>query len=65
MIDTIVEDVINDLLSRSKRGITKYGVTLDRDDLTVLEWHQHHYEELLDAALYTKRIIEELKKQQE
>lgn len=58
--DSIVKSVRKDLKSRSKLGIEKYGVTLDRRDLSILEWHQHHYEELLDAALYTKKIITEL-----
>jgi len=60
--DSIVKSVRKDLKQRSKVGIKKYNTTLDREDLTLLEWHQHHYEELLDAALYTKRIIKQLKK---
>lgn len=59
--DLIVDEVRKDLLKRSKTGIKKYNTTLDRTDLSLLDWHQHHYEELLDAALYTKRIIKELK----
>ena len=61
--DKIVLSVIEDLNERSKVGIKKYRTTLDRQDLTLLQWHQHQYEELLDAALYTKRIINELSKQ--
>ncbi len=60
-VDSIVEEVRKDLKQRSKLGIKKYDTTLDREDLSLLEWHQHHYEELLDAALYTKRIIKDLK----
>lgn len=59
--DSIVDEVRKDLLERSETGIKKYNTTLDRTDLSLLDWHQHHYEELLDAALYTKRIIKELK----
>lgn len=59
--DSIVDEVREDLLNRSETGIKKYNTTLDRSDLSLLDWHQHHYEELLDAALYTKRIIKELK----
>ncbi len=61
--DRIVGEVRKDLLNRSETGIKKYNTTLDRTDLSLLDWHQHHYEELLDAALYTKRIIKELKNQ--
>jgi hypothetical protein len=59
--DNIVKEVREDLLRRSKAGIKKYGVTLDRDDLSLLEWHQHAYEEQLDNILYTKKIITMLK----
>lgn len=60
MKDKIVESVREDLLSRSKRGIEKYGVTLDRDDLTLLEWLNEAYEETLDKALYLKRAIKKI-----
>lgn len=55
--DTIVAEVINDLNTRSEIGIKKYGVTLDREDLTEKDWIQHAYEEALDLALYLKRIM--------
>ena len=58
--DKIVQSVMNDLNERSKIGIKKYGTTLDRDDLSKADWAQHLYEELLDAALYTKKLINEL-----
>jgi hypothetical protein len=40
------------LLDRSLVGLQKYGVTTERDDLTLNEWLQHLLEELLDAANY-------------
>jgi len=55
--DKIVEQVIEDLKSRSEIGIKKYGVTLDRDDLSLKEWLQHAYEECLDQANYLKKAI--------
>lgn len=58
--DTIVEAVRQELLDRSKRGQTKYGTTMDRVDLDVSEWSQHLYEELLDAALYVKRLMSDI-----
>lgn len=60
MKDKIVEAVCKDLQDRSERGINKYGTTLDRNDLSLIDWLNHQYEELLDAALYTKRAIKEL-----
>lgn len=62
MKDKIVQEVRNDLLKRSERGIQKYGITLDREDLPLIEWLKHQYEELLDAALYCKKTINELEK---
>jgi hypothetical protein len=62
MIDSIVEAVRADLLRHSELGITKYGVTLDRTDLSLRDWLQHAYEETLDQANYLKRAIVELEK---
>lgn len=59
-VDTVVEAVREDLLKRSQVGIKKYGVTLDRTDLTLKDWLQHAYEECLDQANYLKRAILEL-----
>jgi len=56
MIDKIVEKVIGLFRSRSKRGIEKYGTTLEDNDLTHLEWLQHLQEELMDATLYIEKI---------
>lgn len=58
--DSIVEAVRADLLQRSQVGIAKYGVTLDRTDLSLKDWLQHAYEETLDQANYLKRAIREL-----
>lgn len=55
--DPVVAEVKDDLTSRSEVGVRKYGVTLDRGDLTRREWLQHAYEEALDLACYLKRLI--------
>lgn len=57
--DGVVESVITSFRNRSAVGLKKYGTTLDRNDLSRLEWLQHLQEELMDAVLY----IEKLKKQ--
>lgn len=56
MVDSIVERVVSLFRSRSKRGIQKYGVTLESNELTNTEWLQHLQEELMDAALYVEKI---------
>jgi len=53
MIDKITEAVIEDLKSRSKRGIKKYNTTLDQNNKD--DYMNHLYEELLDAAQYAKK----------
>jgi hypothetical protein len=60
MKDTIVESVIEQFKQRSEVGINKYGVTLDRDDLTMLEWLKHLQEELMDATLYIEKLKSKL-----
>ena len=62
MRDSIVESVINKFKSRSDVGIKKYGVTLDREDLTPLEWATHMQEELMDGILYLERWRQEQEK---
>lgn len=56
-IDSIVESVINKYKQRSSVGIKKYGVTMDRDDLTDVEWLTHAQEEALDLSLYLEKMI--------
>jgi len=56
MKDTIVESVINQFKERSSVGIEKYGVTLDRTDLTRLEWINHAQQEAMDMILYLEKL---------
>lgn len=57
--DANVEAVRQALLDRSLHGLKKYGVTTEREDLTLLQWLQHLQEELMDATVY----IEAFKRQ--
>jgi hypothetical protein len=61
--DTIVESVIEQFKQRSEVGIKKYNTTLDRTDLSTLEWMIHFREELQDGLLYLEKIIQDTKKQ--
>lgn len=54
--DSIVDGVIDKLISRAVVGNKKYGVTLDRNDLSLSEWLTHLQEELMDAVNYIERI---------
>ena len=42
-------------------GKNKYGQTLDRTDLSVLDYLQHAKEEAMDMALYLEKTIQMLK----
>jgi hypothetical protein len=54
--DSIVASVIEKFKSRSEVGIAKYGTTLDRTDLGILDWIQHAQEELMDGILYLEKL---------
>jgi len=56
-----IEDrVCEKIQERSKVGEAKYGVTMERGDLSTIEWLQHLQEELMDAAVYVERLMQEL-----
>ena len=55
--DSIVESVINKYKKRSQIGINKYGTTMDREDLSVLDWLRHAQEEAQDLTLYLEKLI--------
>jgi len=59
MIDTIVDSVRFKFKRRSEVGIEKYGTTLDRNDLDMVQWLTHLQEELMDATLYVEKLIRE------
>jgi hypothetical protein len=56
MKDTIVESVIEQFKQRSEVGIKKYNTTLDRTDLSRLQWLQHAQEEAMDLILYLEKL---------
>jgi hypothetical protein len=56
MTDAITEAVVAQLRTRAEKGKSKYGTTMERDDLTFIEWIQHLQEELMDAVVYIEKI---------
>ena len=46
------DDLIAIIRQRAEAGLKKYGVTLDRKDLTAAQWLRHLLEELCDGAGY-------------
>lgn len=57
--------VCEDIAKRQALGLSKYGISVENNPLLLKAWLQHQYEELLDAAVYCKRAIEQLEKQHE
>jgi hypothetical protein len=55
--DSIVESVIKKYKERSQVGINKYGTTMDREDLSTLDWLRHAQEEAQDLTLYLEKLI--------
>ena len=54
--DSVVDSVVNKFRTRSAVGLQKYGTTLDREDLTLVQWLDHAQEEHMDAILYLEKI---------
>lgn len=52
--------VCEEITLRQQKGINKYGTTVADNNLSLREWLQHQYEELLDAAVYCRRAIAEI-----
>ena len=55
----IEDNVIIKIAKRTMAGLNKYGTTMERTDLNFLEWLQHLQEELMDAAVYVERLMQE------
>jgi hypothetical protein len=60
-VDTIVQSIIDEHIKRAQMGEQKYGQTLDRTDLSVIDYLQHAKEEAMDLALYLEKTIQMLK----
>jgi hypothetical protein len=55
-LDSVVSSILNQFTTRALMGKAKYGVDLDRTDLTLLEWIEHAKQEHMDAILYLEKI---------
>lgn len=50
--------VCADIAARQAIGKPKYGTTVAENPLSLVDWFTHLYEEQLDSAIYTRKIIE-------
>lgn len=56
----LLDQLINEFKQREQKGIETYGTTIDRKDLSTLQWLKHLREELMDACLYLKKLENEI-----
>ena len=54
----VLSGVIAEFHAREELGLVKYGTTIDRTDLALLQWLQHAKEEAMDIVLYLQRCID-------
>jgi hypothetical protein len=57
----VEELVIAEIRARRDVGRAKYGTTMERQDIDIIGWLQHRLEELCDDAIYTRRVIRDLR----
>jgi hypothetical protein len=55
-LSKIEDSLAQEILIRAEIGLKKYGVTVERTDLTYNQWLQHLKEELMDSLVYLERI---------
>jgi hypothetical protein len=60
VMSNIEEEIIQKIQARAEAGKQKYGTTMARKDLTFKQWVQHLQEELLDAAIYAEKLLDEI-----
>lgn len=54
----IENKVIEKILERAEVGKNKYNTTMERTDLSLIEWVVHLQEELMDATVYLEKVLE-------
>lgn len=54
--DSVVEEIREKFLDRSKKGQLKYGTSMDRNDLSIEDWLEHSIQEKMDDLLYMTKI---------
>ena len=57
-MSSIEEQVCFKILKRSEVGEKKYGTTMERKDLSKLDWLKHAQEEAMDLSVYLQKLID-------
>jgi len=56
-MSSVEKKVCIKILDRAEIGEKKYNATMDRKDLSKLEWLKHAQEEAMDLAVYLEKLI--------
>lgn len=59
--DTIVYRIAHKIKDRQNQGLKKYGISMDRKDLSIIDWVNHAQEEIMDLLLYLEKLKTEIK----
>jgi len=54
----IEDNVCKKLQDRAEIGKNKYGVTMERNDLSYSEWLNHAQQEAMDFCVYLEKLME-------
>ena len=57
-VSAIEASVIEKIKTRAEFGLSKYSTTLERTDLSTLDWLIHAQEEAMDLANYLEVLIQ-------
>ena len=63
-IHGIEAKVCADIEARQQLGMNKYGVSVEDNPLSLREWLEHAYQECLDQAIYLRRAMHQIDKDQ-
>ena len=58
----IEDSVCKKIEERAEVGKSKYGVTMDRGDLSKEQWLVHLQEELMDASVYIEKLLDDIQR---
>ena len=61
--DHVVDSIIDQFVQRATFGREKYGVGLERKDLSLENYLQHALEEHMDAILYLNKALKIVRNQ--
>jgi len=58
-VSSIEDAVVAKIKDRAIDGLIKYQQTMERTDLSTLDWLIHAQEEAMDLAVYLERLIQD------